>query len=108
MQQELYTSQFLIKAEEYHKKSVHANWDGKKAESQKYGRLCGEMLVKSLENDDLLPAYKVSLYWRAAMIHQEVRRQKLAKELAQAALSLINANEALESHRTMFEEFLAR
>lgn len=107
MQQELYKSQFLIQAEEYHKKSVHAGWDGKKAESQKYGRLCGDLLVKSLENDNLEPEYKVALYWRAVLLHHEVRRTKVAVKLAKAALELIE-KEGLEQHRSMFEAYLAQ
>jgi len=107
MQQKLYKSQFLIQAEEYHKKSVHANWDGKKAESQKYGRLCGDLLVKSLENDELEPEYKVSLYWRAVLLHHEVRRNKIAEKLAKDALEFIKI-EGLEKQSSMFEAYLAQ
>lgn len=105
MQKELYQPSYLMQAEDYHKKSVHASWSGKKAESQKFGRLCGDFLIKSLGEDDLEPEYKVSIYWRAVLQHDEVRRQKIAIQLAEDALDFIKLNN-LEQHRLMFESYL--
>jgi len=106
MQQQLYKSKFLELAENYHVKSVHAEWDGKKAEAQKGGRLCADEYLNAINNDQFEPEYKVSLLWRAVIQHQEVRRYKTANELAKIAIELIDSNGALERHRLMFEAFL--
>lgn len=106
MQQGLYKSRFLTLAENYHTKSVHAEWDGKKAEAQKYGRLCADEYVNALNNDSFEPEEKISLIWRAVIQHRDVRRHKTAQELSQMGVDLINSNEKLEKHRLMFEAFL--
>jgi|GEM_PF-5523393 len=108
MQPTLYQSKFLSLAEEYHKKSVHAEWSGKKAEANKFGRLCADNYVHALNAEDFEDEFKVSLYWRAVMQHQEIRRVKTAVQLAKQAVELIDSNGNLEQHRGMFASFLAR
>jgi len=107
MQQELSKSQFLTLAEDYHKKSVHSEWDGKKAESQRYGRLCAEHYVKALQ-DNLPDEDRTIVYWRAVLQHQEVRRYKTALELAVSALEFIGENETLARHKPIFEAYVAQ
>lgn len=102
MQPELYKSKFLELAEKYHTKSVHADWDGKKAEAQKYGRLCADEYLNALNHDEFEPEYKMSLLWRAILQHREVRRHKIAVDLAKYAMSVIDAHPDLEKHRAMF------
>lgn len=108
MQQELCKSKYLALAETYHTKSVHAEWDGKKAEANKYGRLCADEYLKALTHDEFEPEYKVSLYWRAVIQHNEIRRVKTAIDLARQAVELIDSHPSLEKHRVMFEGFLAQ
>jgi hypothetical protein len=108
MQPTLYQSKFLSLAEEFHKKSVHAEWSGKKAEANKYGRLCADNYLHALNADDFEDEFKVSLYWKAVMQHHEVRRTKTAVELAHRAVELIDSNDNLERHRGMFAGFIAQ
>ena len=107
MQQELYKSQFLTLAEHYHVKSVHAEWDGKKAEAQRYGRLCADQYLKALD-DNIPEDQKVMVYWRAILQHHDVRRNKTALTLATSALQLIGDNQSLVQHKPMFEAYLTQ
>lgn len=105
MQQKLCKSKYLTLAEHYHVKSVHADWDGKKAESQRYGRLCAEQYQYALE-EEMPDLDKIALYWRAVIQNQEVRRFKIAIDLANQALELIDSDDCLQDNRLMFELFL--
>jgi hypothetical protein len=106
MQQKLCKSKHFTLAEHYHVKSVHADWDGKKAEAQRYGRLCAEQYQYALE-EEMPDSEKIALYWRAVIQNQEVRRFKIAIDLAKRALSLIDSDDSLEKNRLMFETYLA-
>jgi hypothetical protein len=108
MQPMLYQSKYLSLAEEYYKKSTHAGWDGNKAQANKFGRLCADNYLNALRSEDFENEFKISLYWRAIMQHQEIRRLKTAIDLAQEAIALIDQNENLERHRVLFANFLAQ
>lgn len=105
MQQSLQKPTHLALAESYHIKSVHAGWDGKKAESQHYGRLCAEQYILALD-EEMSEEDKVLLYWKAVLQHDEVRRFKTAIGLSLSALELIKENESLLKYKFMFDGYV--